>query len=426
MNLMPAWLRISSLVLVPLLSVGGVQAQQPYPSNFSEGMAETGTVAEALAWLETNFDDQVAEWIHITEIPGKSGFEAERATYLLEQLQEEGVDAWIDDVGNVVARLPGTGGGPTVAFGAHTDTVHPMDADLSVRREGDVLRAPGIFDNSASVANMMAAIRALRRNGVQTKGDLVFIGTVEEELGFNGMDAWLDANEGLADVVVALDGGMGGVSYGALWFAQRRYSFHAEGSHTLYSHGKPHPARALSAAIASIYEIELPDDSPFAVFNVGMLGGGVVTNAIPQETWFTVDLRSVSPALVDELDVELDRRVSEAAARHDVEWTRDPPVSPSAVAASGAMLSEPQRRSHPVVQTMLDIYEYLGVNSRANDSGSTDAVAAVRKGIPAIAIGRGIGGEQHTLSEWANAPSALTATKAVLLVAVAMAELASG
>jgi acetylornithine deacetylase/succinyl-diaminopimelate desuccinylase-like protein len=219
---------------------------------------------------------------------------------------------------------------------------------------------------------------------------------------------------------------MGSVSYGALWFAERRYSFHSAGSHTLSSRGKPHPARALADAIGSIYETPLPDDGPFAVFNVGMLGGGKVTNAIPQETWFTVDLRSISPPLIDELDVELDRRVAEAAEAHRVEWTRDPPVSPSAVAASGDMLSEPERRSHPLVQTTLDIYEYLGVRASASNSGSTDAVAAVRRGIPAIAIGRGRGGEQHTLSEWANAPSALPATKAVLLVAVCMAELANG
>jgi hypothetical protein len=70
---------------------------------------------------------------------------------------------------------------------------------------------------------------------------------------------------------------------------------------------------------------------------------------------------------------------------------------------------------------MLDIYEYLGVGARAQDSGSTDAVPAVQRGIPAIAIGRGRGGEQHTLSEWAEADSALDATKAVLLIAVLMA-----
>jgi acetylornithine deacetylase/succinyl-diaminopimelate desuccinylase-like protein len=413
-------LLLLATVLTPTVSA---RAQQTYPTNFSRQIVEAGSVRQALDWIESNFEAQVEEWIRLTEIPSKSGSEAARAAYLVEQIRRQGLDVEIDEAGNVVARWPGTGGGPTVVFGAHMDTVHPLDTDVTVTRDGDILRAPGIFDNSASVANMMAVIRALRATDVRTRGDLIFVATVEEELGFNGMDAWLDANDGVADVVVALDGGLGGVSYGALWFAQRRYIFSGEGSHTLSSRGKPHPARALSAAIASIYEIPLPDGGPFAVYNVGMLGGGLVTNAIPQETWFTVDLRSVEPALIDQLDAELDRRVALAAERHGVEWRRDPPSSPSAVVAARPMLPEVERRSHPLVQTMIDIYAHLGIDAPARDTGSTDAVAAVRKGIPAIAIGRSRGGDQHTLSEWAHVPSALTATQAVLLVAVSMAGL---
>jgi acetylornithine deacetylase/succinyl-diaminopimelate desuccinylase-like protein len=226
-------------------------------------------------------------------------------------------------------------------------------------------------------------------------------------------------------MVVALDGGLGSVSYGALWFGQRRYTFHAGGAHTLNSRGRPHPARALADAITSIYQIPLPEGDPFAVYNVGMLGGGKVTNAIPQDAWFTVDLRSVSPPLLDDLDTELDRRVALSAEQHEVEWTRDPEFTPSAAEASRAMLSQEERRSHPLVQTALDVYDYLGISVGAADTGSTDAVAAVRRGIPAVAMGRGRGGDQHTLSEWAERESALDATKAVLLVAVAMAEPAS-
>jgi acetylornithine deacetylase/succinyl-diaminopimelate desuccinylase-like protein len=416
---------LSSLFTAGFLACLPLQApaQDSFPSKFTSRIAESAPVLEALDWLESDFDDQVEEWIRITEIPAKSGQEAARAAFLLDELEKEGVEAWMDESGNVVARLPGTGGGPTVAFGAHMDTVHPMETDVTVVRDGGILRAPGVFDNSASVANMMAAIRALKRNGVQTRGDLYFIGTVEEETGFDGMAAWLDANPGVAEVVVALDGSLGAVSYGALWFGGRRYTFHAGGAHTLRSKGEPHPARALSEAIASIYEIPLMDGGPFAVFNVGMLGGGKVTNAIPQEAWFTVDLRSVSPPLLDELSEELDRRVALAADRHNVQWTRDPPTSPSAVEASGAMLPEDQRRSHPIVQTALDIYEHLAVPTGAADTGSTDAVAAVRMGIPAIAIGRGRGGDNHTLSEWAEVQSTLVATKALLLLAVSMAEI---
>ena len=69
------------------------------------------------------------------------------------------------------------------------------------------------------------------------------------------------------------------------------------------------------------------------------------------------------------------------------------------------------------------IYEHLAVPTGAADTGSTDAVAAVRMGIPAIAIGRGRGGDNHTLSEWAEVQSTLVATKALLLLAVSMAEI---
>src|SRR5690606_33303779 len=116
--------------------------------------------------------------------------------YVKAQLEAEGLVVTIDSIGNVIARRPGVGGGDTIVFAAHLDTVHPLDTDVSVTRDGNVLRAPGIFDNSASVANMLAVARALNRAGVRTRGDILFIGTVQEELGLIGMDWWLENNPG--------------------------------------------------------------------------------------------------------------------------------------------------------------------------------------------------------------------------------------
>src|SRR5690606_14948731 len=205
---------------------------------------------------------------------------------------------------------------------AHLDTVHPQDTDVTVRRDGDVLRAPGIFDNSASVANMLAVVRALNAAGVRTRGDLIFVGTVQEELGLIGMSYWLDHNRDRTDVLVALDGGLPSVNYGALGIYWTRYYFRGDGSHTNTSAGKPHPARALADAIRSIYEIRVPEGRGGAVYNVGMLAGGKIFNAIPEEVSLTVDLRSVNPALLDSLDAEITRRVEQAAAAHGVEWER--------------------------------------------------------------------------------------------------------
>ena len=63
-----------ALLLSASLQVGiSAQTQQAYPSNFSEGIAEADQVAEAVEWLESNFDDQVAEWIHITDFDAMFG-----------------------------------------------------------------------------------------------------------------------------------------------------------------------------------------------------------------------------------------------------------------------------------------------------------------------------------------------------------------
>ena len=88
-------------------------------------------------------------------------------------MEAEGLEVTTDSIGNVTGIRRGTGGGPTIVFAAHMDTVHPEDTDVSVTRDGEVLRAPGIFDNSASVANMLATIRALNRAGVRTSYNFV-------------------------------------------------------------------------------------------------------------------------------------------------------------------------------------------------------------------------------------------------------------
>jgi tripeptide aminopeptidase len=414
-----AWTAAASLGVAA--TAAPALAQDAGTSRFSPELASQPAVAEALDWLESNFDSQVEEWVRITEIPAPSRLEAERAAYVRSVLESEGLEVEIDEIGNVVARRPGTGGGPTIVLAPHLDTVHPIDTDVTVRREGDTLHAPGVFDNSASVANMLAIARALNRADVRTRGDIIFIGTVQEEIGLRGMDYWLETNPGATDVLIALDGGLPNVSYGALGIYWTRYFFRGEGSHTNSSAGKPHPARALADAIDAIYRIEIPDGQGGAVYNVGMLGGGKIFNAIPEEVHFTMDLRSVNPDLLDRLDREIETRVAEAAERHGVAWSKEE-VTRNRAGGTAEMLRD--RRAHPLVQTALDTHAHFGVTSRAIPSGSTDANMGVVRGIPSISIGRSFGGDQHTLREWSDIDSALPATKIAMTIALAMAGVA--
>lgn len=393
-------------------------AQQFPGSSFSTEIEARASVQAALSWLDGNFDRQVEEWIHLTQIPAPSAHEQARAAYVKAELEKEGFDVHIDEIGNVVARWPGAGGGPTLVFAIHLDTVHPLHTDLTVRREGDILHAPGVSDNSNGIANMLAVGRALNHAGIRTRGDLIFIGTVQEEIGLKGMHHWLDKNPGVADMVVAVDAGFGTVNYGALGLYWTEYTFHGEGAHTNRSAGEPHPARAVAAAIQSIYELRVPDGSEGAVFNVGMLRGGNVFNAIPGTASFTVDLRSVNPTLLDSLNLEIEARVARAAASERLQWTKE--VANRGQAGGTAEMLR-HRFSHPLVQTALHLHDHMGIQTRAEASGSTDANVAVVRGIPAITLPKGRGGDAHTLKEWGEISSALPATKLWLLLAISLA-----
>jgi acetylornithine deacetylase/succinyl-diaminopimelate desuccinylase-like protein len=423
---------IRSIAAVGLLAaVAGlpVSAQTPrkYPTKFSAALAERPDVKQALVFVDEGFDRQVAEWIAVTEIPAPSTREEQRAAYIKTELEKLGLAVTIDGIGNVMARRRGTGGGPTVVFAAHMDTVHPMETNLKVtRKPDDTLHAPGVFDNSASVVNLLQATRAMDAAKVRTRGDIVLLFTVQEELGLKGMYYWIDQNPKAADMLIALDGGLGPVAYGALGIYWSKMKFTAEGSHTNTSRDKPNPARAAAQCITDIYTIPLPPpDAPVgAIYNAGgMMTAGSIVNAIPQEVTFTVDLRTVDPGLLESLDGQIVAKCKAAGAAHKVGFEREF-IQRSEAGGRPEQLAP--RRAHPLVQTAVDVLQHLGAKlppgREAVPTGSTDSNAGVVRGIPSVSVGRSRGGDQHTLQEWSDVQSARIGTKQIILLAIALAE----
>lgn len=411
--------RIFTTIICSTLSATIATAQATYPTSWDPALLLRPDVRAALALVEQGMPKHIEEWITIAEIPGKSRSETQRAAYVKKAMEAEGLRVSVDSIGNVTGVRSGTGGGPTVAFAAHMDIVHPLETNLKVRRAGDSLHGPGIFDNSASVANMLATIRAMNAAHIRTKGHLVFIATVQEELGLRGMNYWFEHNP-KPDLLISMDGGLGPINYGALGIYWTKYIFTSPGSHTVTSRGKPTPVKALADAIQRIYALQFSALPEGAVINIGQVHGGVIYNGVPQELYLTVDLRSPDPMLLDSLDRTIGRLVQEAAMKEKVGLRVD--VEQKNQAGGTTAQLEPARR-HPLVQTAVDIQAQLGITGMpgapgAIATGSTDGNVGVVRGVPSIAIGRSYGGNQHTLTEWADAASALPATKLVLLLAV--------
>jgi tripeptide aminopeptidase len=420
---------LSAAGLATTLALTLLAAQTRSASKFSPSLADRADVKAALAFVEDHFSGHVAEWITLTEIPAPSTHEQKRAAYLTTELAKLGLKATTDPMGNVMVRRAGTGGGPTILFAAHMDTVHPMDTDLTVKRQSDgTLHAPGVFDDTASLVNVLQMLRALDAAKIRTRGDLIVVFTVQEELGLKGMYYWFDHNP-KPDMVVAVDAELGAINYGALGIYWSKMKFTAAGAHTLNSRDQPHPARAAAQCITDIYTVPLPpaNAAVTAIYNVGMLGGGSVVNAIAPEAWFTVDLRTIDPTLLKALDAQIVAKCDAAARAQGVKFEREY-IQRSEAGGRPEQLAD--RLAHPVVQTAVDILHYLGVpvlpNGKPEPTGSTDANVGVIHGVPSIAVGRSRGGNQHSLSEWADVSSEKAGAKQLILLAVSLAELSGG
>ena len=124
---------------------------------------------KAVAKLDADFDRTIADVVTLTEIPAPPFKEEARAKAYLEMLKAHGLsDVAMDAEGNVMGVRPGTatrGKGPFVVIAAHLDTVFPEGTNVKVRREGTKLMAPGIGDDTRSLATLLAYMRALDAAG---------------------------------------------------------------------------------------------------------------------------------------------------------------------------------------------------------------------------------------------------------------------
>ncbi len=398
------------------------------PTLFTPEVANHPKIAEANRFLDAQAEAAIERWIKLVEIPAPSGDEKDRATFLRKELARTGVTAiQTDAIGNLSALRKGTQPGPPIVLAAHMDTVFPRSTPIRVKRENGSLKAPGVGDDTAALAALLSLIEALDHAGIRTRHDLLFLFTVQEETRLVGMREWMKAVQPKPRMLVAVDIGLGGVWYGAFRISRLKFVFTSPGAHTLQSRGVPNPAKAVAEAIRDVYAIPLPEPEPglgamrLPVLNVGMIGGGTVINAVPLESWFTVDLRSLDSGTQDRLESQVVKAAREAAARERVGFRIEKPNGED-LDYSLARPAE-ERRSHPLVVTAVDIQNYLKLGPgpiEPMDAGSTDANVGVAVGVPSVAVGvaRSRGG--HTLNEQSEAASLLPGTKMLVLLAAAL------
>jgi tripeptide aminopeptidase len=404
-------------VLALLLTCFQVYSQTPGQYlDQAKSLQNDARVKAAYEYIDENNESILREWIAITEINAPSGHEQERAKYIEQLLHKYRLQSvHYDEAGNLIAVRKGTGGGPTVVFDAHLDTVFQPGLKIKATiREGRV-HAPGVGDDTRNIEALLATIRALDAARIETKGDLVFVFTVEEETNFKGVKQFIKDNKGKIDYYVALDGGYEGFTYAGIGINWYRHHFIGPGGHTR-SRTPPYSASLpLARAISRIYKLRVPTNPP-SNLNIGMLGGSEVVNAKASDAWFTVDLRSTSNEVIAALEKKIATILEQEARTANVKLhTEVISTSPAAVI--------PGHRNSKLVMVAEAVHRAMGFDPPITPTGSNNASPALLQGVPAISTGAGPCDDSHALTENCEIEPLYKGIKKILLLQVALAEL---
>lgn len=404
-----------SLSLLLAACVSSTPKRAPVDLREVQAMLAGEAVQRAMNHVEQNRAVILAEWRMLTEINAPSGHEQERSLVVERLLREAGIDdIRRDAVGNLIARRKGSEGRPSVVIDAHLDTVFQPGLEIRTTIQNGSLYAPGVGDNTRNIEAILAIARALNSAQIRTKGDLIFLFTVEEENSFRGIDQFLADHKGTVDHFLALDGGYTGFTYGGIGINWYRHHFIGPGGHTR-SKTPPYSSTVpLARAISRISRLRLPSKPPTHL-NIGMLGGASVVNAKADDAWFTVDLRSTDNAVMTRLAGQVKRILDEEAARSGLS------VKTEVISESPAA-QIPGHRDSPLVLTSEAVHLAMGFeNPPITPTASNHASAALLAGVSALSTGAAPCSDSHALTESCEIEPIYKGIRKIMAMALAMA-----
>ena len=311
---------------------------------------------------------------------------------------------------NLVIRIPGEGGGPTLALNGHIDTKPVGDAadqwktdPLVATRVGDRMYGLGVSDMKGAVACMLHAAAAIRDAGVRLKGDLVLIFVADEEAGaFYGSRFVAPLVKDSIDACLIGEPSGWTRDWEGLHVISRGiccFEVHVRGTQMHSSLSDRMPSVNSNIEMARIMlgmrdQLDMPPLQHFVgqlhpTLNVGVLArGGVFYGVVPGESMFACDLRTLPGMSEDDVVSMLEtwaltQSVPDAFPSVRVQF--DPVlrwIAPSEISVA-----------HPLVRAAQDAVNAVLAEPPTPSMfpGTTDAPWFSEEGIPTIpSLGPGI------------------------------------
>ena len=211
-----------------------------------------------------------------------------------------------DGYGDVLSvRSEWGGDGPGILVLSHLDTVHPVgaiDGVLRVRREGDRVYGPGIYDMKGGACLAWYAFRHLVRTGRETPLPITFLFVPEEEVGSPTSRALIEkaarANRYVLVTEPARDGGRIVTARKGVAIFEMKATGRPSHAGVRHQDGRS----AIREMARQILRLEdMTDYARGVTVNVGVVAGGTGSNVVPAECRAEIDVRVPDPEAGEEM-----------------------------------------------------------------------------------------------------------------------------
>jgi glutamate carboxypeptidase len=295
-------------------------------------------------------------------------------------------------------RLRGNGSGRVLLMG-HLDTVYPDGTAKArpMRIEGRKIIGPGVCDMKGGLLVGMYALRALQSTNFHDFGEIVFFINSDEEIGSPGSRPLYEPIAREMDVALVLESARANGDIVSARKGSGEFTLRVTGK---AAHAGVEPEKGANAVVELAHQIialyRLNGLAPGVTVNPGVIGGGTVSNVVPDEAWVTIDVRAVDPAGAEAITHAINNLSTQTIIGTRVEVTR--------------MISYPPMARTPAVRLLA---EFARDSARAlgfeiNDvatGGASDANVLASLGIPVLDGLGPIGGLDHSPDEYIEADS---------------------
>lgn len=369
-----------------------------------------------LRFIEKNKASVLQTLRELCAIPAPSHYEDARAEYCKRWLEAIGATGvYIDEAQNVVFPINCENSNEIIVFAAHTDTVFPDREPLPYEEDEKYIRCPGVGDDTASVAVLLAVARYYIENKIVPKKGVLFVcNSCEEGLGnLKGTRRLFEEYTNRIDAFITFDGYMDVIHDECAGSHRYEVTVRTEGGHSFQKFGNENALVELSKIITAISEIAMPNKpGTRTTHNIGTVCGGTSVNTIAQDATMLCEYRSTDWECLEYMRERFEAIFKAARSEKvtvEVTQVGDRPCSRISNEIKNAFCDRVFKLIQPLVGPSLHC-----------KSGSTDCNIPLSLGIPALCIGVVSGGGAHTREEWVEKSSLELGLEVGLTVALAL------